>query len=57
MLGLQPTQFISEQHCYHALTGSATSATCKNNPLLHPSLAAELASHMPGKINEVEFMF
>jgi len=38
---LEPTNFVSEQYCYHALTSSAMSARCKNKRVASPSLAAE----------------
>jgi hypothetical protein len=52
MLGLEPTYFVSEEYCCHALTDLATPAPCTNTPV-HPSLAAQLASRTPRKINEV----
>ena len=53
ILGLKPSSCVSKEYCYHMLTGSATPTTCKNNPVASSILAAELASHTPGKSNEV----
>jgi len=39
IVGLEPTKFVSEQYCYHALTGEALPVTFKNTPV---------ASSIPG---------
>jgi hypothetical protein len=52
--GLEPTYLVSEEYWYGALSGLATTDYSRNLPCSqHPSFAAELASHMSWKINEL----
>jgi len=54
ILGLEPTQLVSEEYWYRTIVGLATTDYSRNPPCLqHPSFAAELASHMSWKTNEI----
>jgi hypothetical protein len=49
---------VSEEYWYYALMGLAATDYSRNPPCSqHPSFAAELASHMSRKINEIYIMF
>jgi hypothetical protein len=56
-VGREPIQFVSEEYCQDASTRSATFEYDKQPPFRSIHMEAQLASHTPRKINDLNSCF